>query len=137
MPRRVIWTFLAVVVLIAGALTVVRVSQLDSIAESKFTLSQYFAKCRQSVEGAVKIQNPVTDGRVIVSLEYSVGDSPEEKALEIKDNRFSTIVAGNPTAETSWWLRAFYFNKTGQLAETSQELQGVKCGQEIMADLTL
>lgn len=137
MPRRVIWTFLAVGALIAGGLTVVRVSQLDSKAGSKFDLSQYFAKCRQTVEGTVSVQNPVADGRVIVSLEYSVGDSPEEKAVEVKDNHFSTVVAGNPTAENSWHLRAFYFNATGQLAETSQELQGVKCGQEIMADLTL
>lgn len=132
------WAIVALVIFITAALGFARVKNYQLIElESAALEGKVSFDCVEQFSGTLKPKKLVDGAQLLVSLEYHIEGREEERSAVVKGERYSISVRGRPTADQTWTLRAFYFDQTGQLAETAQQFNNLACDQGIEANLEL
>jgi len=132
------WAIVLLIVFIVVLLGIARIKNYDLAAlDSELFANQPSIGCIERFSGTITLKHPVAAAKLLVTLDYSLSDVDEQKSVLPTDGRYSLSVRGQPKSNQTWTLRAYYFDQTGQLAETAQQFNNLTCDQQIGANLEL
>lgn len=132
------WAVVLLIIFIIAVLGYAGVKGYNLTSLDADLFSNHFSPgCVERYSGAIKLKQPVAGAKLLVTLDYILKDTSAQRSILPSDGHYNLSVRGQPQSNQTWTIHAYYFDKTGQLAETAQEFNNLTCDQQITADLEL
>lgn len=129
---------LLVISYIAATLTYSQILNYDLVdLDTPQEFKKLSLSCRQTIKGKVSLKSPIEGAKILLTLDYATALGENSRSLSLTGLEYSFSVIGAPQNNTTWKLRGYYYSNEGQISETSTDLTGLSCSQNVERDLAL